>query len=92
MLSPVIIASSTEVSPFITIPSTGIFSPGFTTTISPTTTFSINISISFPSAKTFAFLGCNPISFFIALDVSPFVLASSNFPKVIKVIIIPADS
>ncbi len=41
MLSPVSIASSTEVIPSTTSPSTGIFSPGFTTTISLTSTSSI---------------------------------------------------
>ncbi len=49
MLSPVSMDSSTEVRPSMTSPSTGIFSPGFTRRISPTSTSSMGISISLPS-------------------------------------------
>ena len=69
MLSPVIIASSTDVVPSVIIPSTAIFSPGFTTTIFPTFKFSIITSFSTPFSMIFAFFGCNPISFFIADEV-----------------------
>ena len=91
-LSPVNIDSSTDVVPSVIIPSTAIFSPGFTATIFPTLRFSIITSFSAPFSMIFAFFGCNPISFFIADEVCPFVLASNNFPNEIKVIMIPADS
>ena len=54
--SPVSIDSSTELFPEITIPSTGIFSPGFTTTTSPFLTSSSGTLISFPSLMTVASL------------------------------------
>ncbi len=44
MLSPVIIDSSTADRPSRTTPSTGIFSPGRTMTMSPTTTCSMGMS------------------------------------------------
>ena len=47
ILSPVSMDSSTEDVPERTVPSTGIFSPGRTITISPTMTSSVGISISF---------------------------------------------
>ena len=58
MDSPVIIDSSTEVLPFTTIPSTGIFSPGFTTKRSPTITSSTGIIISSLSLITRASFAC----------------------------------
>ncbi len=87
ILSPVIIDSSTADFPSLTIPSTGIFSPGRTITTSPTKTSSTGRSISFPSRMTRAVLGCNPISFFMASEVCPFALASRNLPRMIKTII-----
>ena len=66
ILSPVSIDSSIEVLPSITSPSTGIFSPGFTMTISPEITSSIGIVISLLSLIIVAVLGANPISAFIA--------------------------
>ena len=92
MLSPVSIDSSTLVCPFTTIPSTGIFSPGFTRIISPAFISSIRTSCGSPSFIITAFFGCKPINFFIAEEVFPFVLASRNFPRRIRVIITPADS
>ena len=91
-LSPVSIDSSTELVPFITSPSTEIFSPGLTTTISPILTSSIFTSTSTLFLITLAVFGCNPINFFIADEVCPFVRASKNFPNKINVTIIPADS
>ena len=64
--SPVIIDSSTALAPSVTSPSTGIFSPGRTTTVSPTRTSSTGRSISLPSRTTRAVLACRPISFLIA--------------------------
>jgi len=57
--------SSTEECPSIIIPSIGIFSPGFTTTISPTLTSSTFIFISFPFLITLAIFGLNPINFLL---------------------------
>ncbi|MCY1210446.1 hypothetical protein D9M72_221330 [compost metagenome] len=50
--SPVSIDSSTLDWPSITLPSVGIFSPGRTTTASPTMMLSAEISTSFPSRST----------------------------------------
>ncbi|MNN02168.1 hypothetical protein D3C81_1148160 [compost metagenome] len=86
------IDSSTEVIPSTTSPSTGIFSPGLTTIMSPTSTSSIGVSISLPSLMIIAVLGASPISFFIASEVFPLVTASRYFPNKISVIITPAAS
>ncbi len=86
MLSPVITFSSTPEYPWITTPSTGIFSPGLTATMSPTWTSSTGTSISSPSLTTLAVLACNPISFLIAADVLPLAIASNSLPKMRNVI------
>ena len=86
MLSPVTIDSSIDELPFVIIPSTGIFSPGRTTIISPIATCSIGTSIIVLFLIILAVLGCKPINFFIASDVRPFALASSHFPRITKVI------
>jgi hypothetical protein len=57
MLSPVSMDSSTAVRPLATSPSTGIFSPGLTRRMSPSSTSSIGISTSAPSRTTVAVLG-----------------------------------
>ncbi len=87
ILSPVIIDSSTADFPSLTIPSTGIFSPGLTRTTSPTKTSSTGISISFPSLTTRAVLGCKPISFLMASEVCPFALASNSLPRIMRTMI-----
>ena len=69
--SPVSIDSSTAERPSATVPSTGTFSPGRTTTRSPTTTDSRGTSTSAPSRTTRAVFGARPISFFTASDVFP---------------------
>ncbi len=93
MLSPVNIDSSTLVLPSITIPSTGIFPPGLTITISPFLTFSIATAFSFPFSSTIkAVFGARPISFFIASPVLAFDLASRFLPNITSVIIIATDS
>ncbi len=66
-------------------PSTGIFSPGRTTTMSPTSTSSMGMSISSPPRITLAVLGARPMSFFMASEVLPFATASKYLPKVIRV-------
>ena len=86
MLSPVSIDSSTAERPSIISPSTGTFSPGRTTTISPITTFSTGISSSRPSLTTLAVLALSPISFFMASEVLPFATASRYLPSIISVI------
>ena len=58
--SPVTIDSSTAEVPSVTSPSTGIFSPGRTTTMSPGTTSSTGISASAPSRTTRAVRACKP--------------------------------
>ena len=65
-LSPVTIDSSRDDWPSVMIPSTGIFSPGLTTTMSPTTTASTAISTSVPARITRAVLACSPSSLRIA--------------------------
>ena len=87
ILSPVNILSSTLDSPSITIPSTGIFSPGRTITISPITTSFNGTSISTLFLTTFAVLGFKPINFLMAEPVFPLARTSINFPNLIKVII-----
>ena len=92
ILSPVSIDSSTDVWPSTTTPSTGILLPGFTIIISPTSTSSIGISISWLPFTIKAVLGWSPISFLIASPVLPLDLDSKYFPSNIKAIIIPALS
>ncbi|KAF5032031.1 hypothetical protein DSECCO2_621520 [anaerobic digester metagenome] len=76
MGSPVIIDSSTELSPPTTVPSTGTFSPGRTRRMSPTTTSSMGTSTSRSLRITVAVLGRRPIRLLMASDVLPFARAS----------------
>ena len=92
ILSPVSIDSSTEVSPPVTIPSTGIFSPGLIISFSPTCTSIMETSFSVPSLITLAIPGRKSISFLIASPALPFAFVSKNLPRSINVIIIEADS
>ncbi len=92
ILSPVSADSLTALAPSITIPSTGIFSPGLTTKMSLTLTSSIETSVSTPSFKITAVLGDIFIRLFKASVVFPFERASSILPTVINVKIIAADS
>ena len=85
--SPLIILSSTYESPSESWPSTGICSPGRTTTKSPTCSWSINISSSTPLRNTRATLGCIPINLRIAFDVFPLARSSISFPVRTKAII-----
>ena len=80
MLSPVILDWSIDVLPSITIPSTPILEPGLIAIISPTTTSSSLISISFPSLITATVFGTRFISFSIAAPVFAFDLVSKYFP------------
>ena len=92
MLSPVMAASSMLVVPLVMMPSAGMLSPGRTTTSSPGTSSSARILTSSPSRRTVACFGARSISFSMADDVRPFDRASSHLPKVMSVVIMPADS
>ena len=92
MLSPVRADSFTALFPSNTIPSTGIFSPGRTTKISPICTWSMETSVSAPFFISVAVLGASFIRPFRASVVRPLERASSILPTVIRVTIIAADS
>ena len=91
-LSPVNIASSTELAPFVILPSKGIFSPGRTTIISPITIFSTFSFTSSPLRMTFAVFGARLTNAAIAPEVLSLETASKYLPSVISVKITPADS
>ncbi|VVB99372.1 Uncharacterised protein [uncultured archaeon] len=86
MDSPVTNDSSTEESPSSTMPSTGIRSPGFTITTSPTITSDDGTRISLPFLTTVAILGERSMSFRIASLVLPFATASKYLPSITSVI------
>ena len=92
MLSPVRAASLTALSPSKTTPSTGMFSPGRTTKISPFFTWAMGTSVSTPSRSTTAVLGASFMRPFKASVVLPLDRASSIFPTVMRVKIMAADS
>ena len=92
MLSPVRAASFTALLPSTTTPSTGMFSPGRTTKMSPCRTCSTGTSVSVPSRTTVAVLGASFIRLFNASVVLPLERASSILPTVISVRIMAADS
>ena len=75
--SPVIIDWSTEVSPLMIVPSTGIVSPGRIRKISPCLISSAGIISSFPSFSLRPFVGARLISFFKPFF-ARFVVASSK--------------
>ena len=87
-LSPVIIDSSTAEVPLRTSPSTGIFSPGLTRTMSPGLTCSTGTSISSPSRTTVAVRGARSASLLMACDARPRARSSRKRPRSIRVIII----
>ncbi len=90
--SPVSIDSSMEECPSTTRPSTAIFSPGRTRSLSPITTSSIGISTSSLPRRTRAVLGCRPINRFIASEVRPRAFTSSARPRLIRPMIIVVAS
>ena len=92
MLSPVSMDSSTYDFPSITTPSTGIASPGFIITTSPTFTDSTETSTSSPFRSKVAVLGARSISLLTASVVLLLETASKYFPTVIRVRIIAQDS
>ena len=90
--SPVSEDSSITPWPSIIIPSVGILAPALTIRMSFSFTSSIEISCSWLFSKRRAVFGAKFINLVIASDVLFLALLSRNFPKVIKVKIIPADS
>ncbi len=91
-LSPVRALSSTALAPSSTTPSTGMFSPGRTAKISPGTTCSTGTWRSSSPRIKVAVLGAKSIRLRRASVVRPLDLASSIFPRVMRVSIMPADS
>ena len=91
-LSPVRADSSTALAPESTTPSTGMFSPGRTTKVSPSRTCSMGTVVSLPSRSTLAVLGASLISPLSASVVRPLERVSSILPTVISVRIMAADS
>ena len=79
--SPVSIDSSTALSPSRTTPSTGICSPGRTTTVSPACTARTGISYSSPSSRTRASCGRRAMRARTAAEVRPLARASSQRPS-----------
>ena len=92
MGSPVSMDSSTDEEPTSTRPSTGTFSPGRTTTRSPTRTWAMGTSVSAPPRITRAVLGCSPISALIAAPVCPLARASSRRPSRMSVMMKAEES
>ncbi len=92
MDSPVSADSLIAVCPSRMMPSTGIFSPGFTMKISPTATSSMPTTVFAPSRSTVASLGASFIRLLSASVVRPLDIASSILPTVMSVGIIAADS
>ncbi len=92
MLSPVRALSLTALSPLTTTPSTGIFSPGRTTKMSPILTSSISTVTSLPSRSSVACFGDNAMRDFRASVVLPLDRDSSTLPMVMSTRIIAADS
>ncbi len=91
-LSPVSMDSSAVEMPSYTWPSTGKEEPGLTMIISPTATSSRGTSNSLPSFSMIAVVGLSCISFFIASEVFPLLLASRYLPTITRVITTDADS
>ena len=80
-LSPVTSDSSTWLRPSTMVPSTGMRSPGRSTTRSPTRTCSTAISVSMPSRRTRAVVGRSAFSAVIASAVCRVARASSHLPS-----------
>ena len=92
MLSPVMADSSAHPSPSITTPSTGTRSPVFTTTSSPTTIESIGTVTTAPLRRTSAISGTSAMRRPRVSVVRALARASKNFPSVMSVRIIAAES
>jgi len=90
--SPVTIDSSIHDSPSFTRPSTGTFSPGLTTTTSPGTTSSTGTAVSPPAVRTTAVRDSRPTRRRRADEVLPLAAASSQRPRRMNAMSIPAVS
>ena len=91
--SPVMVNSSTEPLPSLTIPSTGTFSPGRTRNESPTAIASIATSSSLPSlAIRSAVRGASPSRPRIAPEVASRARSSSTWPSRVSTMMTAADS
>jgi hypothetical protein len=86
-LSPVIIDSSMAEAPVSISPSTGIFSPGLTRTVSPGATSSTGTSTSEPSRTTVAVRGARSARRLIAWEARPLARSSRKRPRSMSVII-----
>ena len=91
-LSPVSMDSSTLLAPSMTTPSTGIFSPGRTTTRSPTATWARGTSTSWPSRRRRAVGGARAKRRRMASEARPRERASSQRPRRMKVMIMTVVS
>ena len=80
-LSPVTMLSSSVLSPSVTVPSTGTFSPGRTTTRSPARTSSTGTSTSWPSRRTRAVRAWSDSSASMAADVPALARISRSRPS-----------
>ena len=87
-LSPVTMLSSTDDLPVTTVPSTGIRSPGRTTIVSPTTTWSMGSWTSPCWRSTRAVWACKPNSFLMAAPVRPWARVSTMRPSRMRVMIV----
>ena len=85
--SPLSMDSSTDDAPSVTMPSTGMRSPGRTSTVSSICTCVMGISFSMSFSTMVATLGRSPISLRMAPPVRPLVRDSSIFPNLIRVMI-----
>jgi hypothetical protein len=83
-LSPVSAEASTAALPSVTTPSTGMRSPGRTTTTSPTRRAAIGRSNSVPARRMRAVVGCRRISARKAEAVPPLARPSSHLPSSTK--------
>ena len=92
MDSPVRAASFTAECPSMTVPSTGMLSPGRTTKTSPFFTWSMGTIFSAPFTTTVAVWGARDMRDLSASVVRPLERASSILPTVMRVRIIAADS
>jgi hypothetical protein len=91
--SPVTIDSSTALTPSVTVPSTGTFSPGRTRSTSPGCTASSGISSSRPSSRTMrAVLGARPSSILMAALVRLRARSSITCPSSTSAVITAAAS
>ena len=91
-LSPVRALWSALPRPEMTTPSTGMAPPALTITVSPGCTCSTGTATSPFSVRMVAVLGLKSINARMASPVRPLARASRNFPSVIRVRIMAADS